>query len=287
MISKIIEHPFSDLVKVRLQTQPHDAPHYTGALDCFQKTIRYEGVRGLFRGVSMPLWGATLEDAALFLTYNQVQSALCWAHGYRDASSLAMSDLAIAAAASGAMAGLVLTPVELIKCKMQVQRMGASSTLPPPNATTLISETVRQSGVLGLWHGLSGTLLREVGGGVAWFLTFEVATRKFLQWRQQSTPDKLLTKSDLGSLELATSGAMAGVLYNVSLFPADSVKSTMQTEQELLAHAGKAPSTPSGFWTTFRRIYATRGLRGLYAGVGVTCLRSAPSSEQAAEAYGL
>ena len=39
----------SDLVKVRLQTQPHDIPHYTGALDCFRKTIQNEGFRGLFR----------------------------------------------------------------------------------------------------------------------------------------------------------------------------------------------------------------------------------------------
>lgn len=39
----------SDLVKVRLQTQPHDIPHYTGALDCFRKTIQHEGFRGLFR----------------------------------------------------------------------------------------------------------------------------------------------------------------------------------------------------------------------------------------------
>ena len=54
---------------------------------------------------------------------------------------------------------------------------------------------------------------------------------------------------------------------------ADSVKSAMQTEREL-----GGPGARTGFWDTFLRIYRARGLHGLYAGLGVTCLRSAPSS---------
>ena len=54
---------------------------------------------------------------------------------------------------------------------------------------------------------------------------------------------------------------------------ADSVKSAMQTERELGASTGR-----TSFWGTFWRIYRTRGLAGLYAGLGITCLRSAPSS---------
>jgi len=36
-------------IKVRLQTQPSGAPIYQGALDCMVKTLRKEGVRGLFK----------------------------------------------------------------------------------------------------------------------------------------------------------------------------------------------------------------------------------------------
>lgn len=50
----------------------------------------------------------------------------------------------------------------------------------------------------------------------------------------------------------------------------------MQTEQELRGH--QAGFKRSGFFQTFRHIYTTRGLRGLYAGCAVTCMRSAPSS---------
>ncbi|WFD29343.1 mitochondrial ornithine carrier protein [Malassezia sp. CBS 17886] len=303
MMSKIIEHPF-DLIKVRLQTQPLDPAHYAGAMDCFRKILHSEGMRGLFRGVSMPLFGATLEDASLFVTYNQTQRALRFAffpHAPAD-MPLPMGYLAVAAAASGAVTGVVLTPIELIKCKMQVQMMSPridqhGRPTAPPSAPSLIRSVYREGGVRGLWLGLSGTLLRETGGGVAWFLSFEIATRKFLQLRHARDPSAPpLTKKELTSLELMTAGAIAGMCYNVSLFPADSVKSMMQTERELRAHAHPVVRHAPGFLATFMRIYRTRGVVGLYAGVGITCLRSAPSSglvfliynklEQAADRYG-
>ncbi|PKI85508.1 mitochondrial ornithine carrier protein [Malassezia vespertilionis] len=309
MISKLFEHPF-DLVKVRLQTQPmKPAPHYTGALDCFRKTIQREGVRGLFRGVSMPLCGATLENASLFFTYNQVQPLLRDVFRVSKDEPAPMSLLAVAAACSGAVAGFVLTPVELIKCRMQVQMMTMHTAqadapkdvrraLPQlPSALTLIRQTVREAGIRGLWLGFAGTLVREMGGGIAWFLTFEIATRELIQLHQHQHPSKLFAKKDLSSIDLAGSGALAGIMYNVSLFPADCVKSTMQTEKELRMHSKVPHAISRGFFATFAHIYKTRGIRGLYAGLGVTCLRSAPSSaivflvynklEHAADLYGL
>lgn len=48
MVGKVVEYPF-DTVKVRLQIQPTHQPHYTGALDCITRTLRHEGVKGLFK----------------------------------------------------------------------------------------------------------------------------------------------------------------------------------------------------------------------------------------------
>lgn len=273
MMSKIIEHPF-DLIKVRLQTQPESAPHYSGAYDCCRQILRSEGVRGLFRGVSMPLVGATLENAALFLTYNQIQALLRRAHGTSPDAEPPVSQLVLSGAGAGAVAACVLTPVELIKCKMQVQTMAQRHTatvLPAQGALGFIAQTVRESGVRGLWLGFSGTLLRETGGSMAWFTAFELSTRELLHLHGKNH------RADLSSVELAACGALAGISYNVSLFPADSVKSMMQTERELqMQHA--TTHKPTGFFRTLDRIYRTRGIRGLYAGLGVTCLRSAPSS---------
>jgi len=61
--------------------------------------------------------------------------------------------------------------------------------------------------------------------------------------------------------------------YNIVLFPADSVKSGMQTWAEI--HPDKPRLT---FGETGKRIWRTRGLRGMYAGCGLTVARAAPSS---------
>ena len=46
----LVGHPF-DTLKVRLQTQPVDKPIYRGLTDCFVKTLKWEGIGGLYRGV--------------------------------------------------------------------------------------------------------------------------------------------------------------------------------------------------------------------------------------------
>jgi ornithine carrier protein len=282
-----------------------------------------------FQGLSMPVFGATLENATLFFTYNFVQGHLRGMSGQEVAQStstssieadaerpLSMAQLSIAAACAGAVTSFVLTPVELIKCKMQVQMISreidilsgkagniSPSTLKTPSMTgaasiptraistrafagldgpvKLITDTVRREGPSGLWLGQTGTLIRETGGAIAWFLGFEWACRMVIERKKKYTGQSDVTKKDLSSIQLIGAGALAGISYNVVLFPADSVKSTMQTERELSGNRPNADGSAwkkTGFLSTFKRIYSTKGVRGLYAGCAVTCMRSAPSS---------
>lgn len=68
VIGKYIEFPF-DTVKVRLQSQPNRLPLlYNGPLDCFRKSLKQDGLYGLYRGISAPLVGAAVETTCLFLS---------------------------------------------------------------------------------------------------------------------------------------------------------------------------------------------------------------------------
>jgi len=138
---------------------------------------------------------------------------------------------------------------------------------PPMGPFALISDTLRRQGIKGLWLGQTGTLLRETGGSAAWFGAYETSTRFFIRHYNYKS------KSDLAAWQLMSSGALAGVSYNVILFPADSIKSNMQTFAELNPGVKQ-----SSFVGTGKEIFRTRGFRGLYAGCGLTCLRSGPSS---------
>ncbi|KAK4693106.1 hypothetical protein P7C70_g8992, partial [Phenoliferia sp. Uapishka_3] len=304
IVSKLVEHPL-DLVKVRLQSQPLDRPFkYTGPLDCFFQTLKSEGLKGLWRGVSMPIGGAMAENATLFLVYNNTQNLLRHLSPPNPSSSfdntttapLPIGQLAISAALAGACASFVLTPVELVKCKMQVQAItslspSASSSpsshpqpqLRAPGPLSITLQILHREGPRGLWLGQTGTIIRETGGSAAWFTTFELLASYFISRRLSagqlnSSGERRLEKGDLAAWELMMSGAAAGVAYNCVLFPADCIKSTIQTEDELRGLGKGGGGERRTFLKVGKDIYAARGIKGLYQGCGITALRAAPSS---------
>ncbi|PWW79366.1 mitochondrial carrier [Tuber magnatum] len=290
MVGKIIEYPF-DTVKVRLQSQPDDQPlRYRGPLDCFKQSFKQDGIRGLYRGISPPLVGAAAENSALFFSYNIARNLVrkSFYPCLDKEDDLPIGALVFCGAASGAFTSFILTPIELIKCKMQVQTVGIPrpaipGMLPSPSFSAgtstarihtispaklagpigLLGEVYRVHGLKGLWHGQVGTFLRETGGSAAWFGSYEYISKTFRKWRGRSS-------STAG--EMMAAGAAAGVSYNFILFPADSVKSRMQTEAIGIRGDRK------GFVQVATGIYRASGIRGLYRGCGLTCMRSAPSS---------
>ncbi|BGP25291.1 mitochondrial carrier protein, amino-acid transporter arg-13 [Rhodotorula toruloides] len=310
IVSKLFEHPF-DLTKVRLQSQPLDRPlRFTGPWDCIVQTYRNEGVPAFWRGVSMPVVGAMAENATLFVVYNQSQTLLrrLFPPPPRldpdSPAPLNIPLIATAAAIAGAATSFVLTPIELIKCKMQVSNIAAEGLAPAPAAlaaagvastvtgpasptkapgSIAVTRTVlREYGLRGLWLGQTGTMIRETGGGAAWFGTFELLAAYFLKRRadrgERSATGGHVTKGDLSALELMAAGATAGVVFNVVLFPADCIKSTLQTEDELRGKEASRNQPRRGFLQVGKDIYRARGIRGLYSGCGLTALKAAPSS---------
>ncbi|KAF8552466.1 mitochondrial carrier [Imleria badia] len=241
-----------------------------------------------------------VENASLFVAYSQLQHAIRWATGRPPSQDLPLSLLAGAGAGAGAITSFVLTPVELVKCKMQVQMLAvdgagtsmqshpsgtgaATATLGPtptkpqtlPGPIAVLTSVIRNDGFRGLWLGQTGTLIRETGGGAAWFACKEFVGARLVQRRATRTSTALARK-DILPWESAVSGACAGAVFNFSLFPADTVKSAMQTEEELRPR-GKGVAPPT-FLGTARAMYKAQGIRGFYAGCGITVARSIPSS---------
>ncbi|KAJ3344049.1 hypothetical protein HDU93_003212 [Gonapodya sp. JEL0774] len=294
---KYVEYPF-DTIKVRLQTQPvgGGAHAFDGAWDCLRKTVEREGFLGLYKGISAPLFGSMMENAILFMFYNKFQAIIrSWTESAPtsvdnrgivspDADvrakerDLSLPQLFAAGAMSGAVVSMVLTPVELVKCKLQVQDVGSlySSSSPSSAARVptyngpvqIVSSILRTQGLLGMYRGHLPTFIRETGGGAAWFGTYEFAVRGLMRWRGVST------KEDLAPLDVVAAGALAGSAFNFSFFPADVVKSRMQTDE--LTSGGATGRR--GFVQEARSIWKAEGVKGFYRGCGITVLRSMPTS---------
>ena len=87
--------------------------------------------------------------------------------------------------------------------------------------------------------------------------------KKYLKSRHNIEDPSL--PNDNKTWELLVSGASAGLAFNASIFPADTVKSMMQTEH-------------LGLKTAIKKIFAEKGLRGFYRGLGITLIRAIPAN---------
>jgi ornithine carrier protein len=153
-----------------------------------------------------------------------------------------------------------------------------------PKPLAVIREVFQHQGIRGFWHGQLGTLIRETGGCAAWFGSKETVTMLFRHLNSKNTPlsshkpGANLPTSQTGDLtplplwQQALAGASAGMSYNFLFFPADTIKSRMQTSS---VHEN---GPRKEFWTEGLAIWRQYGVQGLYRGCGITVARSAPSS---------
>ncbi|KAK3669485.1 mitochondrial ornithine carrier protein [Recurvomyces mirabilis] len=217
IVSKVVEYPF-DTIKVRLQSMPDHLPlQYEGPLDCIRQTFAKEGLRGFYRGISAPLAGAAAENASLFWSYEVAKdfirgSGVVAAQSDASADDLPLGAKVTAGMVSGAVTSIILTPIELVKCRMQAPPDIAKATMPPAEQSPLrmISTIYRTTGLLGFWRGHLGTFFRETGGTAAWFGGNEAL---LLYFRHQNAVQQGRTSiADIQPLlwQQLVSGALAG-----------------------------------------------------------------------------
>lgn len=253
-LGKIIEFPF-DTVKVRLQSSHHQQ----STTKIITAIFHNEGIiNGFYKGIRAPLVGACIESAVLFSAFQYGQEGLS---KLTDLPSDSLIRVCTAGAFSGLSASFVLTPVELVKCKLQVANLQSSTA--NESYMSIIQKILRNEGKLGLWHGFNLTLLREMGGTAVWFASYEESVKSL----NKKFPNQKNTN-------LLVSGAVAGFVFNLSIYPIDTIKSNIQT-YDMTSGSKKKLNFVSAFNHLTGR---PGGLLNLYNGLGITLLRSIPAN---------
>jgi len=249
-------YPF-DTVKVRLQTQSTSNPLYTGALDCARQTIKGEGIRALYKGMAAPLVGATPIFALGFMGFG-VGKKLQQSH---PDEALGPVKLAIAGAFSGAVATVIMTPGERIKCILQVQQgSGSTAGVKYTGPVHVVKSLIAEGGISSLYKGTVATLARDVPASAAFYASYELIQRAL-------APDGDRSKLSVGNTLFA--GGMAGICNWLVAIPADVVKSRLQSAPE-----GKY----SGTVDVLTKLLREDGARGLYKGAVPVLLRAFPAN---------
>ena len=184
MCAKIAEHPL-DTIKTRQQMGGE-------SIRKIGKDLIGEHWKSIYKGLSLPLAGAILENASLFgmykFAYNNTESTL------------------LSGGFSGFMTSFLLTPIELVKVRCQVNTLHYHTY----DALNIIRDIHRK----GIWyHGHVATCTKETLGGMIWFGAYHAYINRY---KKPTTLNYFL------------GGALAGISYNLLLYPVDVLKSKRQ-----------------------------------------------------------
>lgn len=177
------------LVKTRLQLDKSNAKskggrQYKNALDCTMQTIRQEGIRGLYRGLTASYLGVS-ESTMQWVLYEQMKLGLAKRQQRLEASGrdptiwdkTVQWTGGVGAAGFAKFIATILTyPHEVVRTRLRLAPMENGQ----PRYTGLVQcfrMVAKQEGMLGLYGGLTPHLLRTVPSAAIMFGTYEGALK--------------------------------------------------------------------------------------------------------------
>eukprot|EP01116_Phalansterium_solitarium_P002188 TRINITY_DN1204_c0_g1_i1.p1 TRINITY_DN1204_c0_g1~~TRINITY_DN1204_c0_g1_i1.p1 ORF type:complete len:331 (-),score=-19.47 TRINITY_DN1204_c0_g1_i1:141-1133(-) len=252
-LSTIVGQPL-DTIKVRLQIQQRGQKIFDGPWDCLKKTVRHEGFRGFFKGLSPPLSAAFFLNAIVFSTNAQFKSLLNRLAGRSPYAQGGLLQTVAAAELTAPIYCLFLCPVDLVKNRLQIQTADPANRLYTGPLDCLI-KTVRQEGITGIYRGFAATLATRLVGLPVYFGGYETARN----WLGQ--------RGEMSLWKVAVSGSVGGALFWTTVYPIDLVKTRLQTQR-----AGERSMLSAA-----KDIIRQGGLAGFYRGFAPCLLRSFPA----------
>ncbi|EDQ85718.1 uncharacterized protein MONBRDRAFT_28991 [Monosiga brevicollis MX1] len=242
--------------------------HLTGTVDAFYQIFRHEGAAALWRGMAPTMIMSVPSTVIYFSTYDVLRDSAPikdWTYG-----------AGVAGATSRVFAASIISPLELVRTKMQAATYNSYREL-----MQVVQTAVKLGGVRVLWRGLGPTLLRDVPFSALYWFGYE-RLRETLG-RHQFGPH---FRADTSPLWIAfTAGALSGTVAAAITLPFDVIKTRQQTLLgELVSQLGRGSNAAASLrkgretaWYIIRDVLRTHGYRGLWAGLTPRIAKTAPA----------
>ncbi|ODV88090.1 hypothetical protein CANARDRAFT_26248 [[Candida] arabinofermentans NRRL YB-2248] len=256
VMKNAVGHPF-DSVKVRLQTSDG---RFKGPLDCTLKTLRNEGVKGLYKGFTPPLVGWVLMDSVMLGSLH-VYKRFVKENMYPDEKKLPLLGHCIAGLGSGLTVSFVAAPIEQLKARLQIQYDAKSKIYTGP--IDCFMKLVKHDGLRTLYKGLIPTMIFRTNF-IVWWGSYEIITNWF----------KENTKMNNAAINF-WAGGLSATCFWITAYPADVVKNVIMIDNVENPRFKK-------YSDAVKYVYNERGgLRGFTRGFVPSILRSFPANAAA------
>lgn len=204
----------TEYVKTQLQLDEKGGQkQYNGIFDCVKKTVKGHGFLGLYRGLSVLLYGSIPKSAVRFGSFEAFKNQMVQPDG-----NLSISSRLLCGLGAGVMEAIfAVTPMETVKVKfINDQRSGNPRFKGFFHGVGII---IREQGFGGVYKGLSATIMKQGSNQAIRFFVME--TLKDLY--KGGDRDKKVPKVVVGAF-----GAVAGAASVFGNTPIDVVKTRMQ-----------------------------------------------------------
>ncbi|XP_014770350.1 mitochondrial carnitine/acylcarnitine carrier protein isoform X1 [Octopus bimaculoides] len=207
-----------DTIKVRIQTMPQipgQPSPYRNMYDCGMHIIKRESVRGLYKGMAIPLVIIPPMFALWFFTFGVGKKL----QQKSPQEQLSYFQVFKAGMLAGTVATAFCSPGERIKCLLQIQQE-SNGKAKYQGPIDCLRKLYKEGGIRWIYRGTTATFVRDIHGSGFYFMTYE-----FMQ-RLLSEDNKRY--ESLSARNTLLAGGVAGLVNWSLALPADVVKSRIQ-----------------------------------------------------------
>lgn len=233
----------TEYVKTQLQLDQRSAkPKFNGIADVVKQTVKANGVAGLYRGLSVLIYGSIPKSAVRFGAFEELKKRAIDENG--NLSPLRRLTCGLGAGVSEAI--FAVTPMETVKVKLINDQ--ASGNPKYKGFAHGVKCIVAEQGIRGVYQGVTATIAKQGSNQAIRFYVMETLK----DWWRGGDPTKPVNKGIVGLF-----GAVAGAASVFGNTPIDVVKTRMQGLE-----AAKYKSTMD----CFVQIAKKEGLPAFYKG---------------------
>lgn len=184
-----------------------------GIINCY----KYEGISGFYKGMSLPFYTISFINAAS-LVGNEFSKKIIKVHEDRD---LTILQSFICGYMAGMCTSIIATPVEIVKCRLQIQKESLSKSYYKGVWDILLKE-YKYHGIKGLYHGNVSCYNRETFGYSGQFGSYQYLKLKLTEYRK-------VDYDSISNFDIILAGSIAGLIGWIVSYPFDMVKTIIQT----------------------------------------------------------
>jgi len=243
-------HPF-DTIKVRMQILDMKLTN------SFKNIVAKEGFGALYKGISSPLFNVPLIYAVYFGTYEIGK----WLQGVKIQENPTMTQAMVAGAGAGFAVCSIMTPVELIKCRLQMAGTGVKGKT--ITALAMAKKIIKEHGVREIYKGNLITLCREIPATAVYFGTYEYLSRKL--------------KIKYGEINWIpiVAGGVAGLLSWIVSYPQDIIKTKLQCDAGAVrSYSNNKLIKDGGIINCTKEIMKQKGISGFTKGFSACAIKA-------------